>query len=917
MITGGAGSAQPPAVSAFVPSSIRRGETKAAQITGTGLNGARVRTSDPGLDIANLGADATRITFDLTATATAALGTQTISIANAGGTTSIAITVNPKLPKLSMSPQPIAVPPTGGARPFLVSLSSPDNVDHVISLASANPAIATVTPSSVTIAAGQTEARVNVAGISAGQTAINLGSPVLGNTSVPVYVTTDFAGITTSFAPLLGVTVQTAPGSTSRTYGPFVSPLVGVAVGAYISGVTPGVLATGSGPSPLVISGQGLEGVTGVSIQPSDGLTVGSISVAPDRRTVTVPVTVAANALTTSRRVVLSGAQARYIPARPGADQFVVVPPPPEIFSIDPIFALPGDLARTLTIQGRTMQGVQSVNITPSTGITLGATPTVNAGGTVVTIVYSVASSAPLGPRVVTVTTLGGASDPTPKGANTFSIVSEKGDTRTPIASALLGVTKADPAPAVPTRSAFASPVGLTVGPVGTALSPAVGIVGTTVNLTIHGVGMQTVTAVEFSPSEGLTVGTPTVSADGRSVQVSVGIALTASQTQRRVTLLSGSTRSLFADPAQALFRVSAPLPELASLSPNVLQMGAPAITLAIAGRNFQNATQVRIEPSAGMTVSTPAVNAQGTQATVTISAAAGTASGPRAVIVATPAGESSAALAGANTLTLAAAGSTLASVTPIVSPSLGVELQSSAAPAPVSVGPIASPAIGVLLQSTPAAAPATDARANQLGVAVGAYARGIQVDPLYPGATGALVVSGYALSDVTAVQVEPASAITLGSLTISPDGAQVSAPISVAGSATAGLRGVRVLRGTAQVPFIPPGTNTFGIGAGALRIDSITPILEYQGNTFTMLIRGANFQGVTAVSATPGTGLTIDTQPSANAAGTEATVRIVIAPDAPVEVPHVIQVVTPAGATRSDPHPSNTFTVFPQGATP
>jgi hypothetical protein len=811
-----------------------------------------------------------------------------------------------------MSPQPIAVPPTGSARPFLVSLSSPDNVDYTIALASANPAVATVSPSSITVLAGQTEARVNVTGLAVGQTAINLSAPGLASTSVPVFVTAEFAGITTSFAPLLGVTKATEPGSTSATFGPFASPTLGVAVGAYLSGVAPGALAQGSGPTPLVISGEGLEAVTGVAIQPADGLTLGSIAVAPDGRSVTVPVTVAANAPTGPRRVVLSGAQARYVAARPGADQILVTLSPPEILSLDPIFALPGDLARTLTIRGKIFQGVQSVQVTPSAGVTLSATPTVNADGTIVTVAYSVAANAPLGPRVVTVTTPAGTSDPTPRAANTFSIVSETGDTHTPIGSALLGVVKEDPAPPVPTRSAFASPLGLTVGPVALGMSPAAGIIGTTANVTIGGVGLQTVTAVEFSPADGLTVGTPTVSPGGQTVQVSVAIALNAPQTLRTVTLLSGSTRSLFADPSRGLFRVTAPPPEFYSISPNVIKVGAAATTLTIVGRNLQNASQVRIDPPEGMTVSAPTANAQGTQATVTIAAAPGAALGPRAVILATPAGESPAALTGANTLTLAAADATLGSVTPIVSPVLGVELQSGAGPAPVAVGPIAGPALGVFLQDpNPPAAPATDIRASLVGVAVGPYASGVQVDPLYPGAAGTLVVSGYALSDVSAIQIVPSTDITLGSLTISPDGTQASVPVSVASTAVAGVRGVRVLRGTSSVPFIPAWKNTFAIGAGALRIDSITPILEYLGHTFTMLIRGANFQGVTAVTATPGTGLTIDTQPAANAAGTEVTVRFVVAPDAPL-ISHVIQVVTPAGTTRPDAHPSNTFTVYP-----
>ncbi len=908
VITGGA--AQAPAVTSISPNSIRRGHTRSIQISGTGLTGAHVSTSDPGLDITGLQTSATQITFSLTAMMSAALGTQLISISNAAGTASASITVNPVLPVLSMAPQPIALTPGSGPRTFSVLLSSADNVDHIVNVASANPAIATVSPSSLTFTAGQTEKTVTISGQAAGNTAINLTSTTLASTSVPVFVVSsgELAGLTTKFAPLLGVVVEQAPGGTATTFGPFASPLLGVAVGSFVQGVAPNTLAIGTGPTPLMISGAGLGGVTGVVITPSDGLTLGAISVAPDGSSVTVPVTVASNAPTTLRKVVLSGAQQPYIAARPGADQVLIMLPPPEIFSIDPIFATIGTTAMTLTIRGRNFQSAQSVALTPSTGISVSATPSVNADGTTLTVALSVAALAPTGPRVVTVTTPGGTSSPTPSAANTFSVVNEVQAVFTPIASPLLGVVLQDTAAApAQTLSAFASLVGVVVPPAATGISPAVGIIGQTVNLTISGFGLNGLTAVQLSPPDGVTLGAPSVSPDGLTVVVSTTIALSAPQTLREVRLFAGAAQIVFTNPSAALFRVSAPLPEFDSISPVVLQVGAPAVTMTIVGRNFQNATLVRVDPPTGITVSSPTLNGAGTQATVTISAAAGSTTGPRAVILATPAGESPTAQSAANTLTLVTA--VQGNVTPVTSPALGVVVQDNTPPPPQVVEPVSAPAVGVVLEDpNPPPPPQDTVRSLLVGVAVGPFASGVQAPPLTPTSSGTLVVSGAGLADVTAVEIEPSTGITVGTLTLAPDGTQVSAPITLAGAAT-GLRGVRVLRGTTQVPFIPAQADTFRIGVGVPSMDSITPILANRGQTITMIIRGQNFQDFTAVTATPATGLFIDSAPSVNTAGTEITVRIGIASDAPLGA-RVIRVITPGGATTDAAVPANTFTV-------
>jgi len=247
-----------------------------------------------------------------------------------------------------------------------------------------------------------------------------------------------------------------------------------------------------------------------------------------------------------------------------------------------------------------------------------------------------------------------------------------------------------------------------------------------------------------------------------------------------------------------------------------------------------------------------------------------------------------------------------------VSSPLLGVLLQSNAPPPQQIIGPVYAPMVGVVLQdSAVPPAPTTFAVSPSLGVAVGPISTGVKLPMLSPSTSGTLTIFGFALQEVTTLSILPPDGITLGALGIAPDGTQITAPITVQAGAAAGLRGVQGLRGTTRVEFAPAGSNTFRVGVGLPNIDSITPILNNRGQTFTMTIRGQNFQGVTAVTATPAAGMVIDNSPTVTADGTTVTVRITIASDAPLEA-KVIQVITPAGATRSDAVPANTFTVQP-----
>src|SRR5207244_6435279 len=125
---------------------------------------------------------------------------------------------------------------------------------------------------------------------------------------------------------------------------------------------------------------------------------------------------------TTLRQVAVAAASgAPLTAAAPIADRLLITFPPPEITSIDPLFAVPGSSV-PFTVRGRNLQSTLSVNFSPSTGITAGSAPSVSADGTQLTTTLAVALTAPLGARTVTVTTPGGASDATPTAANTLTV---------------------------------------------------------------------------------------------------------------------------------------------------------------------------------------------------------------------------------------------------------------------------------------------------------------------------------------------------------------------------------------------------------------------------------------------------------------------------------------------------------------
>lgn len=898
-------------VSSIAPNSIRRGESKAFQVIGSQLNGAQASVSGSGLTLSNLATTDTTANFNLSASSSATLGALTLTLTNTTATGSATASVNvlQTPPQARVTPAPLAVPPDSVPRSYTVSLTYADTVDHVFTASTGDTTIASVSPTTFTIPAGQTQFVQQITGKKLGQTSLTLVSD-LGTLSTPIFVTTEFSGLNTAYASHIGVVKEVTTGPQTQTISPIVSPLVGVTRGGYLSGVSPQNLTIGTGPIPLTISGDGLVDVTAVSVIPSDGLVLGSLSVNPDGKSVVVPITIAANAPLTTRQVVVTAGANRIIPTTPTADRIKVVTQGPTIDSISPINAAPGTVVN-LTIRGRNLADLFEIGFNPRSGITVSSIFTIDPAGTVITTTASIDASAAKGPRVLTVETLGGISDSTPSAANTFTVVTQVTGSVTPVTAPNVGVVKETPAPAPGSGTLFASNVGVAVGGVVTSMTPRSGIIGTSLDLSIQGQELGGVTSLSFNPNNGITVGAPVLAGDGKSFTAPITIDAAAPQTSRAVRILVGTREIPFARAGLNQFLVTSPQPEINATEPIYVTVGAAPVTLTVRGKNFQNAQQIKITPAGNLSISSPpTVNADGTVASVTVSAATGAITGQRVVSLVTPAGETSADATAANIVTIASAVS--ATFGPVAAVNVGVVKQVNT-PAPTqSIGPITAPNVGVV-KDLVAPPPATTTILNvapQVGVAVGPVVSRLSSEPLVLSGSGNITLTGYSLNGVTALTFNPTDGLTAGAPQVALDGTQVIVPVTVAASASTTARQVVVNAGTARVPYSNPRGNLVVVANAAPVVVSISPILSTQGSNFTLTIRGSNFQSLRSVSFSPADGVIVGTGATVSTDGTQITIPVALTTTATLGA-RVVQVTTAGGTSSATASPANTFTVF------
>ncbi|WP_353328715.1 IPT/TIG domain-containing protein [Chitiniphilus shinanonensis] len=840
-------------------------------------------------------------------------GDATVTVRGSGFTSAEANVIVVAPPRLDVEPMPLAIPPDGVSRPFSLKLSRADTADHVLTLASADTDIAEVTPAQSTLVAGQTSLTASIKGKQAGQTRIVVTSPSLAKVEVPVFVTADYRALSVSFSPLLGVVVSQAPPPQPEIgLGPVASRLLGIQVGAGVTGLAPDRMPVGASQW-LTLTGTGLADIRAIALSPVEDITLGVPEAAADGRSVRVLVTVAPQAQAGPRRLILTDGQGRTVPTTMNVERLLIVRPVPEIHSISPFHGLAGSKV-SLTVRGKHLQDLDEIRMQPGDGLVVDAIPVIAADGASMTLNVDVAPTAQVGEHVLVVGTPAGKSNEAAGVHNTFKVVQRIDVPTGPIVSGVVGVRVGEERlPAETGGYAVARGVGVIRGGGIAAVSPQVGVTGSSFNLRLSGSGLSGVSGVEVQPSTGVTLGSVTIAPDGSWLEMPVTVAADAPLTVRDLRIRAGERAVHFTTPELERLRIIAPPPVVESVSPNYLILGEAPVTLTVRGRNLGNSSNVRLLPNEGLSISPPVVATDGDSLTVTINAQLGAQTGPRALVVTTPAADSTTEVQPANRVTLTE--QVLSVTSPVVSSVLGVRVGTEASGWQIDALALSS-IVGVRIGDEPGP-PAPQAYTSPLssaplGISVGTVIETMgELRGFVPGASGTLTFTGRALQAIDTVVANPADGITLGTLAAAADGSTLSLPIAVAADALPGSRGLYFHTASSAVAVTGPWMPHVKISEGAPVLASVSPIVLKQGETTSLVFRGTRLRLTEALRFTPADGIeqAAAAQWETDAFGEKLTVPVRVAADAPL-VTRVVQLVVAGAESDGVAGPTNTLTI-------
>lgn len=920
----GQAASQAPVLTGVSPGVIRRGETRPITLTGQRLQIGTLQASDAGMNLSGVQLGANQVTANLAVAASVAAGTQTLTFSNAQGTARIALVVAAVLPTLSAEPNPLALPPDNTPRAITLRLSGADAVAHTVNIASSDAARATVSPASVVLAAGQTAVQVSVTPKAGGFANLVLTSPTLQSVTVPVFVTTDFRGINTSYAAPVGIQVGEVTGPvTPQATATFASARVGVALGPVLTGVAPRAVPVGASYS-LVITGAALPGTVQVSLVPALGVTATQVVLSGGAGTgqIAALLGVDPDAQPGERLIVVRDGAGQLIPfADPALSRIVLTTGQPVIDSIAPLFVPQGATVQ-VKVRGRHLQGGRLL-VSPGIDLRVDSAPVVNAAGTDMTAYVQVAALAATGAQRVQVITASGQTPDALGSNNQLTIVQALQHDVTPILSLPVGVVVGSSTPADNTQTlgpVLAPGVGVLVGAAAHGVTPGVGVQGSTLTLVVSGVGLQAVQTATLVPADGLVLGAHSVNAEGTQLTIPLSIDTNAPRAVRQLRLATATGQLLFSTPGVDQIRVVAPAPGIIGVAPQVVAAGTTTV-MTVRGSNFSDVTGVRFEPADGVVAIAPYTATDGnTVLRFSVQVAGGAASGPRTLVVSTAGGATPATPLPANTFQVAQ--QVGATHDAIMAAPVGV-LVGSATPEPQAVvrdihaqavGVVFNPAGGGVTQNETAYAP-------NVGVLVGAGSTGMspaRPEGFLAGASQALVIQGFALDQVTAVTVLGTAGVTLGTPVASGDATRLTVPVDVSATAVSGSYGVQLFSGTgtatARITDVNAAAMFFNVGSLPTAMESVSPIVLEQGKTYTFTVRGTGLRDVYQIEASPGEGLRIG-QPfvapqwSSDALGEKLTVQVTVDANAAIGS-RVVRLRVPGGITGADALPANTITI-------
>lgn len=590
------------------------------------------------------------------------------------------------------------------------------------------------------------------------------------------------------------------PGGTSGTVSFTVTPpaptLAAILPGAGVQGTTANMSFSGT---------NFLAGATTVNVS-GTGITVQNVSVSSPT-TMTADFVIASGATLADRTITVTTAG-----GTSGAQTFSLKPPPPTVTAVSPANGVVG------TIVSATLTGTNFVPgaIVVASGTGVVVTDVAVASSTSITAKLTVAVDASLGARTLTVTTAGGTTT-----SQLFTVL-----------------------PPAPTT---------------TGITPASGIQGTAVGVTIAGTNfVQGATSLAVSGA-GVVVSNLTVTS-GTSLTATFTIAADAPVGTRAVTVTTagGATATLS-------FAVNLPAPTLTSVSPPV-GVRTSAVAMTLTGTNFVAGGTAVTVAGTGVTVTNVNVTST-TTLTATFSLDAAAPIGDRAVTVTTVGGTSN-----PQTFTVLGIAPTISSILPTAA-ALGATVTATitgtnfAAGATVQLSGTGVTAANVIVGSatsltvdlTVAANAALGAR-NVTVTANGrtSNAATFTVNPQAPtlvtvapntGAQGGaqtVTLTGTNFVAGASILVS-GSGVTVSNINV-VNGTTITADFSVAAGATLGARTVSVTTSGGTT-----GTQTFTIIPPPPTLGGLSLTTGAQTGTQTITLTGTNFQtGATTVDVSP-----------------------------------------------------------------
>lgn len=492
-----------------------------------------------------------------------------------------------------------------------------------------------------------------------------------------MHVVDAIAATYSSVAPIVGVLVGNAePTPDPQTVAPILTANVGLVVGATATGVAPRVGIIGETVN-VTVRGQGLLGISGVSMVPDTGLVLGTPTINADGSELAISLQIDAGATLGLRRLVLSTTNGPLAFANVADGAFLISAPLPVVESVTPQALTVGGVAQTLTVRGRFLSNISDVRVVPDAGVLVNRTFTVSSDGTTLDVAITVDAAAATGSRTLIVTTAAGDSSSTSGPGNSFTLSSQLGQTYPSILSGMVGVLvgqgleqryegtwvsplvgvmiPADaPPPVMADTQALARPVRVQVGAVATGIAPDGMLQGASGMLRITGNDLHQVTSVAVTPASGVLFETASVNETGTEISVPVSIAADASTGSRRLTLVTSEGEVIWASGETSKFGVGR-IPTMDSITPILLTVGE-AITLNVRGKDLANVTGAKLLPGDGTAIVEPPVWSQDTLGEllkVTIRVDGAAALGDRVLQLLVPGGATTETPAAANTVKL------------------------------------------------------------------------------------------------------------------------------------------------------------------------------------------------------------------------------------------------------------------------